>query len=220
MRLYHFINRQYGLEAIQKQRLKVSLFSELNDPFEFLGPNLRDKNLRRSIVRMKEILSKKTGMLCMSNGWRNPLLWSHYADKHRGLCLGFDVDDAFFLPVEYSRERLDISSANFHSPTADELDLMLKIARLKFEHWQYEREYRAFVNLDERDSETGFYFFSFSSQLALKEIIVGANCNLERKELITRTERYPNSIDIIKARPAFKSFAVVERKNWTAGSRA
>jgi hypothetical protein len=26
--------------------------------------------------------------------WHNPLLWSHYADRHRGMALGFDTDDA------------------------------------------------------------------------------------------------------------------------------
>ena len=26
------------------------------------------------------------GMLCFSKGWHNPVQWSHYTDKHKGIC--------------------------------------------------------------------------------------------------------------------------------------
>jgi len=41
----------------------------------------------------KERLIGKLGLLCFSRNWHNPVLWSHYADKHRGICPGFDADD-------------------------------------------------------------------------------------------------------------------------------
>ncbi len=25
--------------------------------------------------------------------WSNPVIWAHYGDKHRGLCLGFEVPE-------------------------------------------------------------------------------------------------------------------------------
>ena len=46
------------------------------------------------------------GVLCFSRGWHNPLLWSHYGDKHRGVCLGFDVPNAHIVHVSYNSSRL------------------------------------------------------------------------------------------------------------------
>jgi hypothetical protein len=43
-------------------------------------------------------------MLCFSRDWHNPVQWSHYADKHRGICLGFDVPDSLLVPVQYTKE--------------------------------------------------------------------------------------------------------------------
>jgi hypothetical protein len=37
MRLYHFLNAEYGLLNIRHRRLKIARINELNDPFEFLG---------------------------------------------------------------------------------------------------------------------------------------------------------------------------------------
>lgn len=36
-------------------------------------------------------MSEKYGLLCFCETWQSPLLWNHYADRHKGICLGFDV---------------------------------------------------------------------------------------------------------------------------------
>ena len=40
MRLYHFINKKYGLESLSLKRLKIAQIDKLNDPFELLGVEL------------------------------------------------------------------------------------------------------------------------------------------------------------------------------------
>src|SRR5690606_10306833 len=32
------------------------------------------------------------GVCCFSASFSSPLLWSHYSDQHRGLCIGYDLD--------------------------------------------------------------------------------------------------------------------------------
>ena len=54
---------------------------ELNDPFEFLGAELSDRNFRKAIKKTKKDLSKTKGILCFSKNWKNPVQWSHYTDK-------------------------------------------------------------------------------------------------------------------------------------------
>lgn len=106
--VYHYISARYGLEGIQKRRLKISRIMELNDPFEFLGVNLKDRKFRKLISETKQELSKSKGLLCFSKTWRNPVLWGHYADKHKGLCLGFEIASNLLGKVEYIDSRLPV----------------------------------------------------------------------------------------------------------------
>src|SRR5207253_3097370 len=32
------------------------------------------------------------GICCFSEEYNNPLLWSHYGDQHRGICIGYTLD--------------------------------------------------------------------------------------------------------------------------------
>lgn len=48
------------------------------------------------------------GVLSLAQRWDCPLMWSHYADKHRGVCLEYEtVDHGCYqlCPVDYSMNR-------------------------------------------------------------------------------------------------------------------
>jgi hypothetical protein len=159
MRVYHFLNQAFGLKDLRERRLKIARIMELNDPFEFLGVDLSDRDFRKAMKATKKELSKTKGILCFSKNWNNPVQWGHYADKHKGLCLGFDVPDHRLSKVDYVEERLA------HNGKIDE-SLMLKFLATKFSHWRYEEEYRAFLSLDEEID--GLYYADFSDDLILK----------------------------------------------------
>ena len=61
----------------------------MNDPFELSGSRWSDPQVD-SIL--SDHASATIGALCFSTNWSNPLLGSHYAEKHNGICLGFDID--------------------------------------------------------------------------------------------------------------------------------
>ena len=69
-------------------------------------------------------------------------MWSHYADSHKGFCIGFDtekiVKQAFgqFMKVKYSDEIPYISIFD------DDKGLMNKLIYIKSKAWDYEDEYR------------------------------------------------------------------------------
>lgn len=84
MRLYHFLNAEYGLLNIRHRRIKVGRINELNDPFEFLGAATKSASLRRRYQRLKDGLNDYMGLVCFSANWNNPVQWGHYADRHRG----------------------------------------------------------------------------------------------------------------------------------------
>ena len=93
MKAYHFLPANYGLTNLQRRHLKVATIPELNDPFELLCLDLSDPELRRAMRAWKATIGRCFGLLCFSRTWRNPVQWSHYADRHRGVCLGFELPD-------------------------------------------------------------------------------------------------------------------------------
>jgi hypothetical protein len=212
MRVYHFVPAGYGLENIRRRRLKIATINELNDPFELLAINLANPELRRALAVVKQQLAATSGMLCFSRRWNNPVQWSHYADKHTGLCLGFDVPDKHLTRVVYSGRRLAVQAERLLHPRDMDQAMALKFLTSKFAHWRYEAEIRAFLSLDEPDPETGFYFADFSDLLALKEVIVGANAIVTRVEVADALGALVTDVRAIKARLAFQTFNVVRQR--------
>ena len=209
MRLYHFTSQEYGLEALRKRRQKVARVDELNDPFELLSWSLRDRDLRAKLRAWKVQRNAEIGIICLSREWSHPLLWSHYADKHKGIAIGFDVPDGgIYLPVKYRPERLQPPQGHMLSD-ADLDDLLLT----KFTTWKYETEYRCFCRLDDSVQENDLYFKPFSDTLKPAEVIVGDRSTVTRGKLASALGRDLSHVTSFKARPAFGTFSVVRNMN-------
>jgi hypothetical protein len=213
MRIYHFVNQKFGLEDLQNKRLKIATFSDLNDPFELLGPGSGDREIRRAFEKTKDKLSLNRGMLCFSKHWKNPVQWSHYADKHRGLCLGFDMPDKYLTPVTYCAKRLEPDINTLRGGGGRAQTEMLRILSTKYSHWRYENEVRCFIRLSEQDASKGVYFCHFSKSLALREVIVGHNSTLSRAKIGEAIGENKSEVSICKARLAFRSFRIVRQRN-------
>lgn len=208
MLVYHFRDKKFGFKSLREKRLKISRANELNDPFELLGCRLTENNFRQALNDMKNTFSNEIGILCFSQNWRSPVQWTHYADKHRGLCLGFEVDDKMLAKVNYVSRRLPIQKI-------DE-NFMLKILTTKFSHWRYEKEYRGFWRFDPATEENGLFYKEFSDSLILKKVIVGCNSDISRNDISLIIK--DKNIECFKARPAFASFRIVKNRNeklWT-----
>lgn len=210
MRAYYFTNAVHGLAAVRDRRLKVARLHELNDPFEFLGVELSDPEFRHALTGTKRQLSNGNGLLCFSKSWRHPMLWAHYADKHRGVSLGFHVNGEKLEHVSYVNSR-------FPKPVNPESEAFVrKLLYTKFAHWSYEDEYRLYVSLN--DQENGLYFVPFSEELTLRQVIVGSESAVTRAEISRALGTLANEVEQFKARPAFKSFKIVRQKDerlWT-----
>lgn len=195
------------MKDISKRRIKIAQFQDLKDPFELLPPDLSDKSMRKAFRAFKKVMEQSNGILCFSRTKREPLLWSHYADKHRGMCLGFDVLDDTLRKVEYVSERLIFES---ESDLTKGMAIRLLLST-KYEGWRYEEEERSFLDLDEKDKQNGFYFADFGDGIKLKEVLVGPECKVKKKEIMARLRGYPN-VRVIKTRLAFTKFSVVENR--------
>jgi Protein of unknown function (DUF2971) len=101
-------------------------------------------------------LSERAGLVCFSETNDDILLWSHYAEKHSGVCLEFNVlqDDLLrekTKKVNYAREYPDLNFfdvANEREAVGEltedqERDLAAALYLTKSEHWSYEKEWRS-----------------------------------------------------------------------------
>ena len=209
MRVYHLLPAKWGLASLSKRHLKISQLSDLNDPFELLGANLSNKNLRRPFGNWKQHLDTKYGLMCFSEGWQSPLLWSHYGDRHRGIALGFDIPDNKAIPVRYVDERIAVAGS-----ALDEA-MVTRFLSTKFDGWSYEKEIRVFANLTKPDLADGKFYADFSDDLQLRAVVVGALSNVTKNclmKLFKESALDSSKVAFAKARLAFKSYSVVPDK--------
>jgi hypothetical protein len=208
MRVYYLTQEKFALDAIENKWLKASLFDDLNDPFELLAFNISNIEQRKVWNKFKNYFSTKAGLICFSSQWQNPVMWSHYGDKHKGICLGFDVDDEILKKVKYISKRRSFKIGETLDNHKIDSALLSEAVKYKFREWSYEREYRGIVPLEEREAN-GHYFVNFSDDLVLKEVIIGAHCNLKPTDFKEKLLPYSNKILVKKALLAFQTFKVV-----------
>ncbi|WGL97897.1 DUF2971 domain-containing protein [Arsenophonus sp. aPb] len=207
--LYYFTSAEYAKSNIENNRIRISRFLELNDPFELLGVNLGNKETRKKFRDLKKQLNEKEGLICLSRNWRNPLMWGHYANQHKGIVLGFEVKKTLCKKVEYKSKLIDPPK----NPSTNSLnDFMDQLKVIKFEDWKYENEVRViqklFENVCIKDGK--HYFRKFNDDFILKEVIFGQNCTKKNKDKIHDILNERNStVKIIPSRIAFTRFEVL-----------
>lgn len=204
MRVYHFLPASYAIDDLKRRRLKIATLDDLNDPFDLWAIAQPDPVLRAALRATRNHFATHYGMLCFTRNWQNPVLWSHYGDKHRGIVLGFDVSDEMLKAVKYVFDRPILSTVD--------LPIVHELLFTKFQDWQYEEEVRMFATLEDRDPVTGLYFGDFGPNLTLREVISGSLCDVSRSQIEEVIGAYDGSVEMTKARLAFNTFRVVKNK--------
>lgn len=210
MLLYHFVPSRWGLQNIERQRVKVATLDALNDTFEMLAATSPSPTHRAAFRRAKAERAAVVSLLCFSRSWSNPVQWSHHADRHKGLCLGFEVDDARCRPIRYRKTRVAFNPNCLDDPAAAKA-LIESLMTVKFEHWAYEDEVRVWEDLATCDREGDNRFKGFSSAMRLKEVILGAECDTGRQAIIAKLGNLAPTVRLRDARLAFKRFAITEQ---------
>jgi Protein of unknown function (DUF2971) len=176
-RVYKFTNAQYGISNLDKRRLKLSTIKDLNDPFDLCPLDTSNPAISKAADAVASGVWEKAAILCFSRNWDNLLLWSHYGDSHKGVCLGFDIPTGdpganYDTDVLYQANLLQI-----RRPEDVNFDLANRLLRTKHESWSYEQEVRMFVDLNDPPDADGLNWIEFGPQLVLREVIIGAQCH-------------------------------------------
>ena len=134
---------------------------------------------------IKEV-KKAFGVTCFSKNKDNLIMWAHYSDKHKGVCLKFDIlgdPDFFMIPflVNYTK---DYPLINFIREFKSLAKLFLETKSID---WAYENEVRIL--------KKGADYYPFNKK-SLVEIIFGARSQQDDREKIIKSAQIGEFVDI------------------------
>ena len=165
-KLYRYMPPDYfNIRNIETQTIHLSCNGVMNDVFEGLPKSLDDI----SYTKLQD-LGNLSYMACFSETNADLLMWSHYAQQHKGFCVEYDIqkmmseDCSLFdpighlFPIVYRNKRqpvrdiislaqsLAVLNADIHNHneySGDEpLDDILPLFLIKSKDWEYEKEWR------------------------------------------------------------------------------
>ncbi|WP_316674863.1 DUF2971 domain-containing protein [uncultured Tolumonas sp.] len=131
------------------------------------------------------------GIFCLSEIPDSILMWSHYADNHKGICLEFDVDlklNNTLLAVNYATKYPKVSIYDMGINLAKTTHSILAT---KSADWSYEKEWRYIVN-DKSDQ-------LINNPFKLTSIIFGARSKSEDIETILEAVKHNKDVSFKKA---------------------
>lgn len=229
LRLYRFMEAKYALKAIRDQKLKFSDLDEVNDPYESLSIIFNSRDEETMFIDGRKSLVDTTNVLCFSETYKEAGLWGLYADKGKGICLGFDVErddgptNKAAKRVRYVKDRIDLSEIgmkfgksgmsliNSSDPCNPYKLFNLLLTKSCF--WKHEREWRICKKREgQPEPVANKYFCPFGNLLELREILIGWHCAEEEKDIESRLNklvaRYPDPPEIFSTRRSLSAFEI------------
>lgn len=169
-------------ETAARQELTNIAYNATNPEFEVNEEEAACWLLTSEIQR--ELLEQyERGVCCFSAVVDNPLLWSHYGDQHRGVCIGYGLDRVprpILHKVVYGGSRTVKTSLVARALLENDLDARNLLDRdvllRKAPSWRYEREWRLLGDRGTQDSCLKLVDVTFGLRCpeALKHTLISA----------------------------------------------
>jgi len=136
-------------------------------------------------------------VFCLSETKKSILMWSHYANNHKGICLGFEGMEKHSIfgmaqKVNYNEELLTINwlTDDFYNQIPKKL---IQAFFEKSEHWKYEKE-RRILHPNNRSMDT-------YKPGELKQIILGAEISdNDREHVMSWHDQLIHKPELLQAR--------------------
>ena len=159
-----------GMPQNINAKIKELKWQKRSDEFiiNFLERLCKDGGLRLLLNKWKEAIryhkSHKAGILSLSEDKNNELMWSHYGDQHKGMCMEFSTeenadilnDEKLTYKVVYSDNHYNMMdvfpfySSEYPNKTQDEIEQGICIPKVyahKSTVWKYEKEWRVISDI-------------------------------------------------------------------------
>lgn len=152
-----------------EQRIADIRYSATHPDFDVAEP---EKLLFSQSVEDELLRRYNKGVFSLAQRSECPLMWSHYGDQHKGICLGYSVptDASYQLDkVRYGGSRLikaSLVAAMLGGDRSAQREVDDAVLLRKAYAWQYEKEWRLIGGRGAQDS-----------RLDLKEVVFGMRCS-------------------------------------------
>jgi DUF2971 family protein len=169
------------LQAIEGRYIYCPVFTQMNDPMEGFyraSTSVRERRDYDNFTQSVRDEKLGIGIASLSETWNNELMWAHYADSFRGICISYSVSRLLSgLPqrcalsrVAYGDKPYFLNLAAMRGQTKARAILSTK--NLK---WSYEREWRLF------SARSGRAYYRND---AISSVYLGARMSEADQELI------------------------------------
>lgn len=135
------------------------------------------------------------GLYCLSEIPDDILMWAHYSDSHKGICLQFNANIERTLFWEAYKVTYQNNYPSVNIMNLGEYDQFFNLFATKSNHWKYEKERRIIKTPD----EGGPKLYGFHPEL-LTGVILGAKISAEaQKEVNKWISNSKTPINVYKA---------------------
>ena len=192
---------------------------------KYLGKT--DQELKASFEQTMSIvmdnLRKAVLISCFGLKNNSLLMWSHYADKHKGACIEYEIEDSSFKVVKYSEQLQEfrlvdalkiILGHDFARADIDTNDprfiFLADPVLTKAKDWSYEAEVRCIYSKTKLDPNISFVETKKEKLYLLKMPIPKAiylGCNAE-KEFIEKISNIARDIPIKRMKKVVGKYAL------------
>lgn len=174
MILYKYMKVEHAKKMLEDKTIQMSRLSSFNDPFEGFACLTYDPadETRYSSSRENVLLNfhdQEAFAFCLTRSPLNPVMWAHYADQHKGVVMGIEVNIPFFtsadecvLPVQHGSiiytktkpfhdypmpgtEVVDFACPQRYEP--ENLERLQRLFLYKSNDWAYEEEVRVIKHI-------------------------------------------------------------------------
>ncbi|VFU17686.1 conserved hypothetical protein [Methylocella tundrae] len=163
---------------------------------------------------------RNSGIFCATRSNSNLLMWSHYADEHRGVVFGFRPDaarDSFLCllePVTYSDIRpsfykpFDPLVGDMPAPTPETMRAFTRsLTAVKSTQWAYEEELRVVIPSYVPEGQPAVFISYYATELA--ELYLGHRVAAgDRDELVAAARALNKDVAIFQARISPGAYAL------------
>lgn len=185
---------------------------------------LKEKFTNEIIQKVKD--ARNNGLIsCFSKRYDSILMWSHYGDKHKGICIEFDRPERDFMDVKYSKKRckFDLEDTTRrvlgYMLSNEEVDVndkglircISKPFIVKSLDWKYEEEVRCILSPNSEGVSTLEELSLYKMPTNISKIYIGCKVDKtseEFKNLITLANN--KNIMISELKTSDDLFSVIE----------
>lgn len=200
-RAQEFANKTTNFEVLKKLE-EFAYFATDTDSYPSLTAKEAEKDILESEIENEIKKHYTRGVACFSSSYSSLVLWSHYGDEHRGICIGYSVNrkpTPIMQGVNYGGPRsINMSTlinAFLYNNEQDLSGLDKDILLRKAKGWSYEKESRLIGQLGNQNSPLLLTEITFGLRCsdAVKHTILKALEGREQKVNYYEIRKKPNS---------------------------